>query len=162
MFSPWCPLRDRDLITGGHREQAGKRTRHNRTIPVDFQNEATSCYVNLQEKKKTLPLSGTSHHLTHFSLCTERSIGTPCQRSQASRLNHLLFEVTAIATPQVAYSFVTKRCPALHTFNRAGRSAGTRRATKSPLSRCSYLSENASIREERFRNPAYPFVAWGS
>jgi len=107
-------------------------------------------------------LSGTSHHLTHFSLCTERSIGTPCQRSQASRLNHLLFEVTAIATPQVAYSFVTKRCPALHTFNRAGRSAGTRRATKSPLSRCSYLSENASIREERFRNPAYPFVAWGS
>src|SRR5437879_1259925 len=66
------------------------------------------------------------------------------------------------ATPQVAYSFVTKRCPALHTFTRAGRSAGTRRATKSPLSRCSYLSENASIREERFRNPAYPFVAWGS
>ena len=122
----------------------------------------TTCYVNLQEKKKTLPLSGTSHHLTHFSLCTERSIGTPCQRSQASRLNHLLFEVTAIATPQVAYSFVTKRCPALHTFTRAGRSAGTRRATKSPLSRCSYLSENASIREERFRNPAYPFVAWGS
>ena len=118
--------------------------------------------LNLQGKKKTLPLSGTSHHLTHFSLCTERSIGTPCQRSQASRLNHLLFEVTAIATPQVAYSFVTKRCPALHTFNRAGRGAGTRRATKSQLSRCSYLSENASIREERFRNPAYPFVAWGS
>src|SRR3989441_11882172 len=41
MFSPWCPLRDRDLITGGHMEQAGKRTRHNRTITVDFQNEAT-------------------------------------------------------------------------------------------------------------------------
>src|SRR6266516_2477728 len=41
MFSPWCPLRDRDLITGGHMEQAGKRTRHNRTITVDFQNETT-------------------------------------------------------------------------------------------------------------------------
>src|SRR5256886_8698905 len=41
MLSPWCPLRDRDLITGGHMEQAGKRTRHNRTITVDFQNEAT-------------------------------------------------------------------------------------------------------------------------
>src|SRR5262245_6031799 len=97
-----------------------------------------------------------------FSLCTELSVGTPCQGSQASRLNHLLFEVTAIATPQVAYSFVSKRCPALHTFNRAGRGAGTRRETKSQLSRCSYLSENASIREERFRNPSYPFVAWGS
>src|SRR5437773_665530 len=42
MFSPWCLLRDRDLITGGHMEQAGKRTRHNRTITVDSQNEATS------------------------------------------------------------------------------------------------------------------------
>ena len=97
-----------------------------------------------------------------FSLCTELSVGTPCQRSQASRLNHLLFEVTAIATPQVAYSFVSNRCPALHTFNRAGRGAGTRRETKSQLSRCSYLSENASIREERFRNLFYPCVAWDS
>ena len=97
-----------------------------------------------------------------FSLCTALSVGTPCQRSQASRLNHLLFEVTAIATPQVAYSFVSNRCPALHTFNRAGRGAGTRRETKSQLSRCSYLSENASIREERFRNLFYPFVAWDS
>ena len=104
------------------------------------------CYVNLQEKKKTLPLSDTSHRLTHFSLCTELSIGTPCQRLQASRLNHLLFEVMAIATPQVAYSFVPKRCPALHTFNRAGRGAGTRRETKSQLARCSYLSEKSSIR----------------
>src|SRR5438093_13147796 len=41
MFSPWCLLRDRDLITGGHLDKAGKRTRHNRTITVDFQNEAT-------------------------------------------------------------------------------------------------------------------------
>ena len=97
-----------------------------------------------------------------FSLCTELSVGTPCQRSQASRLNHLLFEVTAIATPPVAYAFVSNRCPALHTFNRAGRGAGTRRETKSQLSRCSYLSENASIREERFRNLFYPFVAWDS
>ena len=116
--------------------------------------EQISCYVNLQEKKKTLPLSDTSHRLTHFSLCTELSIGTPCQRLQASRLNHLLFEVMAIATPQVAYSFVPKRCPALHTFNRAGRGAGTRRETKSQLARCSYLSEKSSIREERCRNLA--------
>lgn len=120
---------------------------------MDFQSdERSSCYVNLQEKKKTLPLSDTSHRLTHFSLCTELSIGTPCQRLPASRLNHLLFEVLAIATPQVAYSFVPKRCPALHTFNRAGRGAGTRRETKSQLARCSYLSEKSSIREERFRN----------
>src|SRR6516165_11629153 len=117
-----------------------------------------SCYVNLQEKKKTLPLSGTLHHLLVFSLCMDPSIRTPHQRSQASRLNHLLFEVTAVATPQVAYSFVTKSLPALHTFDRAGGVAGTRRATKSQLSRCSYLSEHASIRAERFRNPSNPFA----
>jgi len=86
------------------------------------------------------------------------SIRTPHQQSQASRLNHLLFEVTAVATPQVAYSFVTKSLPALHTFDRAGGGAGTRRDTKSQLSRCSYLSENASIRVERFHNPSNPFV----
>src|SRR5215468_9723258 len=73
----------------------------------------------------------------------------PNSRSQASRLNHLLFEVVAIAPPQVAYSFVTKSLPALHTFDRAGGVAGTRRATKSQSSRCSYLSENVSIRTER-------------
>ena len=88
-------------------------------------------------------------------------IRTPYQRSQASRLNHLLFEVMAVATPHVAYSFVSNRCPALHTFNRAGRGAGTRRATKSQLSRCSYLSEHASIRTERCRNPANPCAAFG-
>src|SRR5712691_9786734 len=119
----------------------------------------TSCYVNLQEKKKTLPLSSTSHRLLDFSLCMDPSIRTPHQRSQASRLNYLLFEVTAVATPHVAYAFVTKRCPALHTFNRAGRGAGTRRATKSQSSRCSYLSENASIRAERFRTHSDPFAA---
>jgi len=120
---------------------------------------AASCYVNLQEKKKTLPLSGTSHRLLDFSLCMDPGIRTPHQRSQASRLNHLLFEVMAVATPHVAYSFVTKSLPALHTFDRAGGVAGTRRETKSQSSRCSYLSENASIRAERFRNPSDPFAA---
>jgi hypothetical protein len=85
----------------------------------------------------------------------------PDSRSQASRLNHLLFEVVAIAPPQVAYSFVTKNLPTLHTFDRAGYVAGTRRATKSQSSRCSCLSENASIRVERFHNPSYPSAAWG-
>src|SRR5713101_2886764 len=85
----------------------------------------------------------------------------PDSRSQASRLNHLLFEVVAIAPPQVAYSFVTKNRPTLHTFDRAGYVAGTRRATKSQSSRCSCLSENASIRVERFHNPSYPSAAWG-
>src|SRR5712691_4656877 len=87
------------------------------------------------------------------------SIRTPHPRSHASRLNHLLFEVMAVATPHVAYSFVTKSLPALHTFDRAGGVAGTRRATKSQSSRYSYLSENASIRAERFRNPSDPFAA---
>jgi hypothetical protein len=104
-------------------------------------------------------LSGTLHRLLDFSLCMDPSIRTPHQRSQASRLNHLLFEVAAVATPQVAYSFVTKSLPALHTFDRAGGVAGTRRATKSQWSRCSYLSENASIRAERCRNLSNPFAA---
>jgi hypothetical protein len=64
---------------------------------------------------------------------------------EASRLNDLLFEVVAVATPHVAYAFVTKRLSALHTYNRAGRYAGTRRATKSQASRCSYLGEKPSI-----------------
>ena len=81
------------------------------------------------------------------------------QRSQASRLHHLLFEVMAVATPHVAYSFVTKSLPALHTFDRAGGVAGTRRETKSQSSRCSYLSEKASICAERFRHPSDPFAA---
>ena len=34
-----------------------RQTRENRTLTIDVQNEATSCYVNLQGKKKTLPLS---------------------------------------------------------------------------------------------------------
>jgi hypothetical protein len=89
-------------------------------------------------------------------------IRTLYQRSQASRLNHLVCEVMAVAPPQVAYSFVTNNLPTLHTFDRAGAIAGTRRATKSQASRCSYLSENAPIREECFRNLSYPFVVWGS
>ncbi len=43
---------------------------------------------------------------------------------------------------------------ALHTFDRAGGVAGTRRETKSQLARCSYLNENASIHGEPFRNPS--------
>ena len=138
-----------------HAELSYKVNHHLAVYP----EAVASCYVNLQEKKKTLPLSGTSYRLLQLSLCTEPSMRTPHQQSQASRLNHLLFEVAAVATPQVAYSFVTKRCPALHTFDRADRVAGTRRATKSQSSRCSCLRENASIREEHFRNPSYPFVA---
>jgi hypothetical protein len=80
----------------------------------------------------------------------------PEQRSQASQLNDLLFEVAAVATPHVAYAFVTKKLPALHTFDRAGSDAGTRRAMKSPLSRRACLSEKVSIREKRFRNPYTP------
>jgi len=30
------------------------------------QSDFTSCYVNLQEKKKTLPLSGTLHRSMYF------------------------------------------------------------------------------------------------
>ena len=83
----------------------------------------------------------------------------PDSRSPASRLNHLLCEVVAVAPPQVAYAFVTKNLPTLHTFDRAGHVAGTRRAPKSQSSRCAYLSENASIRAERFHNPSYPCPA---
>jgi hypothetical protein len=33
--------------------------------------------VNLQEKRKTLPLSGTAHRLLHFPFCTFRSVLNP-------------------------------------------------------------------------------------
>ena len=82
------------------------------------------------------------------------SLQTPHLQSSAARLNHLLFEVMAVAMPPVAYSFVTKKLPALHTFDRAGGVAGTRRETKSQLARCSYLNVNASIHGEPFRNPS--------
>jgi hypothetical protein len=80
----------------------------------------------------------------------------PSQRSQASQLNDLLFEVAAVATPHIAYAFVTKKRSALHTFDRAGSDAGTRRETKSQLSRGSCLREKVAIHAQRFRNPYTP------
>ena len=74
-------------------------------------------------------------------------------QSSAARLNHLLFEVMAVAMPPVAYSFVTKSCPALHTFARAGRRAGTRGETKSQMPRGSCVHEPAGIEGERFGHP---------
>lgn len=38
---------------------------------------AHSCYVNLQEKRKTLPLSGTAHRLLHFPFCTFHAVLNP-------------------------------------------------------------------------------------
>jgi hypothetical protein len=38
-----------------------------------------SCYVNLQEKRKTFPLSGTAHRLPHFPLYTQHSMRTSHQ-----------------------------------------------------------------------------------
>ena len=38
-----------------------------------------TCYVNLQEKRKTLPLSGPSHRLVPFSLSTDPRIRTSHQ-----------------------------------------------------------------------------------
>jgi hypothetical protein len=37
----------------------------------------SSCYVNLQGKKKTLPLSGTSNRLTHFRCVLNSALGRP-------------------------------------------------------------------------------------
>jgi hypothetical protein len=81
------------------------------------------------------------------------SLQTPYLQSSAARLNHLLFEVMAVAMPPVAYSFVTKSCPALHTFARAGRRAGTRGETKSQMPRGSCVHEPAGIDGERFGHP---------
>src|SRR5499426_4621460 len=75
---------------------------------------------------------------------------TPHLQSSAARLNHLLFEVMAVAMPPVAYSFVAKSCPALHTFARAGRGTGTRGETKSQMPRGSCIHEPAGIDGERF------------
>ena len=55
--------------------------------------------------------------------------------------------------PPVAYSFVTKSCPALHTFARAGRRAGTRGETKSQMPHGSCVHEPAGIEGERFGHP---------
>ena len=78
------------------------------------------------------------------------SLQTPHLQSSAARLNHLLFEVMTVAMPPVAYSFVAKSCPALHTFARAGRRAGTRGETKSQMPRGSCVHEPAGIEGERF------------
>src|ERR1041384_7322751 len=81
------------------------------------------------------------------------SLQTPHLQSPAARLNHRLFEVMAVAMPPVAYSFVTKSCPALHTFARAGRGTGTRGETKSQRPRGSCVHEPAGIDGERFGHP---------
>ena len=57
-----------------------------------------SCYVNLQGKKKTLPLSDSSHRLLNYVLRLYACLRRLSQRSGASRLNDLLFEVAAVAT----------------------------------------------------------------
>src|SRR5438128_1748698 len=57
-----------------------------------------SCYVNLQGKKKTLPLSDSSHRLLNYVLRLYSCLRRLSQRSRASRLNDLLFEVAAVAT----------------------------------------------------------------
>ena len=86
------------------------------------------------------------------------SLQTPHLQSSAARLNHLLFEGMAVAIPPVAYSFMTKSCPALHTCARAGRGTGTRGDTKSQRPRGSYVHEPAGIDGERFGNPV--LLSW--
>jgi hypothetical protein len=86
------------------------------------------------------------------------NLRTPHLQSSAARLNHLLFEVIAVAMPPVAYSFVAKSCPALHTFARAGRGTGTRGETKSQMPRGSCVHEPAGIDGERFGNPV--LLSW--
>src|SRR5215471_17572926 len=81
------------------------------------------------------------------------SLQTPHLQSSAARLNHLLCEGMAGAMPPVAYAFVTKSCPALHTCARAGRRAGTRGATQSQMPRGSCVHESAGIDGERFGHP---------
>src|SRR5215467_9722120 len=78
------------------------------------------------------------------------SLQTLHLQSSAARLHHLLFEVRAVAMPPVAYAFVAQSCPALHTFARAGRRAGTRGETKSQMPRGSCVHEPAGIDGERF------------
>jgi hypothetical protein len=58
----------------------------------------SSCYVNLQGKKKTLPLSDSSHRLLNSLLRLYSCLRRLSQRLGASRLNDLFFEVAAVAT----------------------------------------------------------------
>jgi len=48
-------------------------------VPTGPKGETTPCYVNLQEKKKTLPFSGTSHRLLYFPFYIEPSMRTSPQ-----------------------------------------------------------------------------------
>src|SRR5215470_14354149 len=86
------------------------------------------------------------------------SLQTPHLPSSAARLHHLLCEVMAVAMPPVVYAFVTKSCPALHTFARAGRRAGTRGETKSPMPRGSGVHEPAGIDGECLGHPV--LLSW--
>jgi hypothetical protein len=63
-----------------------------------------------------------------------------------------------VAMPPVAYAFVAKSWPALHTFARAGRGTGTRGDTKSQMPRGAYVHEPAGIDGERFGNPV--LLSW--
>src|SRR5215470_19431948 len=96
--------------------------------------------------------------LSFFVMDESFRLQTPHLPSSAARLNHLLFEVMAVAVPQVAYSFVTKSCPALHTFARAGHRAGTRGETKSQMPRGSCVHEPAGIEGECLGHPV--LLSW--
>jgi hypothetical protein len=108
----------------------------------------------MSKKKENPSLHGAEHRLQPFALPPDSRLRMRHQRSPAARLNDLLFEVVTRVAPHVAYSFVPKSRAALHTFARAGRGAGTRGETKSQVTRCPYLSEQASIAAERLRNPS--------
>ena len=92
------------------------------------------------------------HRLLPFALPPVPRMRVPHQRSQAARLNDLLFEVVTRVAPHLAYSFVPKSRSALHTFARAGREAGTRGETQSQVTRGPDLSAQAVIAAERFRH----------
>src|SRR5215470_12000070 len=98
--------------------------------------------------------------LSFFVMDESFGLQTPHLPSSAARLNHLLFEVMAVAMPPVAYAFVTKSYPALHTFARAGPRAGTRGETTSQMPHGSCVHEPAGIDGERFGHPGLLSVPW--
>jgi hypothetical protein len=114
---------------------------------------ASPLLCELARKKGNPSLDGAMHRLLPFALPPVPRMRMPHQRSQAARLNDLLFEVVTRVAPHVAYAFVSKSRAALHTFARAGRGAGTREETQSQVTRCPYLSEQALIVAERFSHP---------
>src|SRR5688572_14477815 len=88
----------------------------------DIETRPCLCLLLCEFSRKKENLSPTRYNAPLFILPILHGIqrsDVPL-RGQASRLNDLLFEVTAVATPPVAYAFVTKRLSALHTYNRAG------------------------------------------